>query len=136
MVRASKKTKTHESSDKNKESPEIFVLMRDIATDTHHIVQRTKVITSKKLEKLQAGDEVSFGNRDSRIRCTILMIGKIYLSVRIKSATYSVLGTEGQCKNSINIVEKAAASKNKPNKRQEKKFVKKIAIKIVTITVG
>ncbi|CAF4268937.1 unnamed protein product [Rotaria sp. Silwood2] len=123
MVRTFKKTTTQDFYDKNKENPEIFVLMRDIVTNTHHIVQRRKVITSKKIEKLQPGDEVSFGNRGDRIRCTILMIGKIYLSSYIKSRIYFVLGTEGQCKNSLVIVEKASASKNKLRKSLEKKIV-------------
>ncbi|CAF3794185.1 unnamed protein product [Rotaria magnacalcarata] len=49
---------TQDSYDKNEENPEIFVLMRDIVTNMHHIVRRSKVITSKKLEKLQTDDEV------------------------------------------------------------------------------
>ena len=123
MFRSFKKTTTQDSCDKDKENPEIFVLMRDIVTNTHHVAQRSKVITSKKFEKLQAGDEMSFGNRGNRIRCTILMIGNIYLSSRIKSRICFILCTEGQSKNSLIIVEKGAPSKNTLKKTQEMKII-------------
>ncbi|CAF5223423.1 unnamed protein product, partial [Rotaria magnacalcarata] len=48
---------------------------RDIVSHTHHIVPRSAAITSKKIEKLEAGDEVSFGIRNKRSRCVILMTG-------------------------------------------------------------
>ncbi|CAF4553327.1 unnamed protein product, partial [Rotaria magnacalcarata] len=60
-------------------------------------------ITSKKIEKLEAGDEVSFGIRNKRSRCVILMIG-----------------SESQCKKSLVIIEKVGVSK-KNSKTHEKK---------------
>jgi hypothetical protein len=123
MVKAGKKTKTQNENDKNKENPEIFFLMRDMVTNAHHIVQRSKVITSKKLEKLHCGDEVGFGQRNNRIRGIILMTGKIYLSAQTDSRILFVLGTENQCKNSLLIIEKASAPKNKTNKAQQKKII-------------
>ncbi|CAM4819408.1 unnamed protein product [Rotaria magnacalcarata] len=75
MVKAGKKTTTRNSSDKNKDNAVMFLLVRDIVSHTHHIVPRSAAITSKKIEKLEAGDEVSFGIRNKRSRCVILMIG-------------------------------------------------------------
>ncbi|CAF4701908.1 unnamed protein product, partial [Rotaria magnacalcarata] len=57
MVKAGKKTTTRNSSDKNKENAVMFLLVRDIVSHTHHIVPRSAAITSKKIEKLEAGDE-------------------------------------------------------------------------------
>ncbi|CAF2033812.1 unnamed protein product [Rotaria magnacalcarata] len=76
MVKAGKKTTTRNSSDKNKDNAVMFLLVRDIVSHTHHIVPRSAAITSKKIEKLEAGDEVSFGIRNKRSRCVILMIAK------------------------------------------------------------
>lgn len=123
MVKTGKKTTTEKLNDKNKENPEVFVLMRDIVSNTHHIIQRSKLITSKKLEKLHAGDEVSFGQRNNRIRCTILMIGKIYLSPHVERPIFFVLGARNQCEKSLIIIEKASASKKKANKVPEQKVV-------------
>ncbi|CAF2036691.1 unnamed protein product [Rotaria magnacalcarata] len=75
MVKVGKKTTIRNSSDKNKENAVMFLLVRDIVSHTHHIVPRSTAITSKKIEKLEAGDEVSFGIRNKRSRCVILMIG-------------------------------------------------------------
>ncbi|CAF1570040.1 unnamed protein product [Rotaria magnacalcarata] len=103
MVKVGKKTTIRNSSDKNKENAVMFLLVRDIVSHTHHIVPRSTAITSKKIEKLEAGDEVSFGIRNKRSRCVILMIG-----------------SESQCKKSLVIIEKVGVSK-KNSKTHEKK---------------
>ncbi|CAF3308081.1 unnamed protein product [Rotaria socialis] len=64
---------------------------------------RSKVISSKKIQKLEPGDEVSFGQRGGRIRGIVLMIG-----------------AESQCENSRRIIEKTTTVKNKTNKNKAK----------------
>ena len=79
MVKVGKKTTTSAANNKNKENPEIYVLLRNIVTNAHQVVQRSEVTTSKKILKLEPGDEVSYGQRNNRIRALILMIGTINL---------------------------------------------------------
>jgi hypothetical protein len=79
MVKACKKSTTSENNKKGKENPEIFILMRDIVEGNHHVVPRCQAITSKKIQKLEPGDEIGFGARGSRIRGIILLIGEICL---------------------------------------------------------
>ena len=75
MVKVVQKKTTSESHKKGKENPEIFILMRDIVTGDHHVVPRSQVITSKKIQKLELGDEIGFG---SRVRGIVLIIGRIF----------------------------------------------------------
>jgi hypothetical protein len=79
MVKAGKKTTTTVTNikEKDKENQQIYVLMRDIVTNAHHVIQRSKVITAKKIQKLEPGDEISFGQRGGRVRGILLMIGEI-----------------------------------------------------------
>ena len=78
MVKVVQKKTTSESHKKGKENPEIFILMRDIVTGDHHVVPRSQVITSKKIQKLELGDEIGFGSRGSRVRGIVLIIGRIF----------------------------------------------------------
>jgi hypothetical protein len=78
MVKKTTTCATTNKKENDKENFEIFVLIRDIVTNAHHVIPRSKVITSKKIGKLQPGDEISFGQRADRIRAVILMMGKIY----------------------------------------------------------
>ncbi|CAF3284080.1 unnamed protein product [Rotaria socialis] len=64
---------------------------------------RSKVISSKKIQKLEPGDEVSFGQRGGRIRGIVLIIG-----------------AESQCENSRRIIDKTTTVKNKTNKNKAK----------------
>ncbi|CAM4826035.1 unnamed protein product [Rotaria magnacalcarata] len=66
MVKVGKKTTTQNSSDKNKENAVMFLLVRDIISHTHHIVSRSTAITSKKIEKLEAGDSWCFKKNNSK----------------------------------------------------------------------
>ncbi|CAF1484868.1 unnamed protein product [Adineta steineri] len=68
-----KRTQTATTSISNnkgngKENLEIFLLVRDIIANAHHIIQRSKITTSKKLQKLEPGDEINFGRRSARVR--------------------------------------------------------------------
>ncbi|CAF1512065.1 unnamed protein product [Rotaria sp. Silwood1] len=105
MVKCGKKIATSGTNKKQneKENFEVYVLMRDIVSDVHHVIQRSKVISSKKLQKLEPGDEISFGQRGGRMRGIILMIG-----------------TGKQCKNSLCIIQKANTSNSKMDKSKNK----------------
>lgn len=80
MVKCVKKTTAPVITKKvnEKENFEVYILLRDIGTNVHHVITRSKVISSKKIQKLEPGDEVSFGQRSGRIRGVVLMIGGIY----------------------------------------------------------
>ncbi|CAM4760753.1 unnamed protein product [Rotaria magnacalcarata] len=105
MVKCVKKTTAPVITKKvnEKENFEVYILLRDIGTNVHHVITRSKVISSKKIQKLEPGDEVSFGQRSGRIRGIVLMIG-----------------TESQCENSRRIIEKTTTVKNKTNKNKAK----------------
>ncbi|CAF1269040.1 unnamed protein product [Rotaria magnacalcarata] len=105
MVKCVKKTTAPVNTKKanEKENFEVYILLRDIATNVHHVMIRSKVISSKKIQKLEPGDEVSFGQRGGRIRGIALMIG-----------------AESQCENSRRIIEKTTTVKNKTNKNKAK----------------
>ena len=77
MVKRTQNTKSAVSNKKanEKENLELFLLVRDVVTGAHHVVQRSQVTTSKKLHKLEPGDEITVGQRSSRVRGMILMIG-------------------------------------------------------------
>ncbi|CAM4824914.1 unnamed protein product [Rotaria magnacalcarata] len=103
MVKCVKKTTAPVNTKKanEKENFEVYILLRDIVTNVHHVIIRSKVISSKKIQKLEPGDEISFGQRGGRIRGIVLMIG-----------------TETQCENSRRIIEKTTTVKNKTNKNK------------------
>ncbi|CAF4818040.1 unnamed protein product [Rotaria socialis] len=103
MVKCVKKTTAPVNTKKanEKENFEVYILLRDIVTNVHHVIIRSKVISSKKIQKLEPGDEISFGQRGGRIRGIVLMIG-----------------TESQCENSRRIIEKTTTVKNKTNKNK------------------
>ncbi|CAM4840648.1 unnamed protein product [Rotaria magnacalcarata] len=66
-------------------------------------VNTKKANEKENFEKLEPGDEVSFGQRGGRIRGIVLMIG-----------------AESQCENSRRIIEKTTTVKNKTNKNKAK----------------
>ncbi len=118
-----KKTTTSENNKKGKENPEIFILMRDIVAGDHHVVPRSQVITSKKIQKLAPGDEIGFGARGARIRGMILLIGEILFFFTLTAESSFYIGSEGQCKSSLVTIEKAKCSTNKRTKTKEKKML-------------
>ena len=79
VVKGGKKTMTAVTNKKenDKENFEIFLLVRDVVTNAHQVIQRNIVTTSKKINKLEPSDEITFGQRGGRMRAIILMIGKI-----------------------------------------------------------
>jgi hypothetical protein len=64
------------TNNKDKENPKMCVYLRNIFTNAHQIIQRNQVIASKKISNLEAGNEVSYDQRGSRIRGIILVIVK------------------------------------------------------------
>ncbi|CAF4440881.1 unnamed protein product, partial [Rotaria magnacalcarata] len=66
-------------------------------------VNTKKANEKENFEKLEPGDEVSFGQRGGRIRGIVLMIG-----------------AESQCENSRRIIDKTTTVKNKTNKNKAK----------------
>ncbi len=78
MVKGGKKMLNSVTKNKDTENPEIYVLLRDIVTNAHQVIKKSLVITSRRIQKLEAGVEVTYGERRSRIRAIILMIGMIY----------------------------------------------------------
>lgn len=66
-----------------KENNEKFVLIRDIRNDSHYVVPKNEIITAKKFDKLQPGDEISHGQRGKRLRAIILTIGKFSCLIKV-----------------------------------------------------
>jgi hypothetical protein len=71
-----KKTNTEKKSS-GKEKKDKYVLLRDQATDEFRVVPFHEIISSKDRVKLTAGDVVTHGLRDKRIRAMIALLGEL-----------------------------------------------------------
>ena len=77
MVRTQKNTATPANKVPPQEKRELFALIRTLQSDKPRIVLRSSLVTNKKIEKLEPGDEVSVRQGANRVHGVILAIGKI-----------------------------------------------------------
>ena len=77
MVRIQKKTATPANKAPPQEKREIFALIRTLQSNKPLSVLRNCLVSNKKIEKLEPGDEVSVRQGANRGRGVILAIGKI-----------------------------------------------------------
>lgn len=74
MVKTQKKTKTTTKYAPVQENREIFVLIRTVKSKKHLFVLRSTITSTKKIEKLEPEDNVSFGPRTGRLQAVVLAI--------------------------------------------------------------
>jgi hypothetical protein len=72
-----------------KENKTKYVLLRDQASEKLIVLPFQAIVSTKNRAKLSAGDVVSHGLCDKRIRATILLIGE-YLCLKIESFTHDL----------------------------------------------
>ncbi|CAF0809163.1 unnamed protein product [Adineta steineri] len=94
---------------------DIYMIVRDLATDKLILVARKLISSSKKLSKVVVGDIISHGNRGHRIRAKVVLIG-----------------SKEQCEQSLQIVEKMGKSSSQftnNNKSKESQITTKASEK-------
>ena len=75
-IRETNKNSQQPKGSTGKENKIRFVLLRDQASEQIIVSPFREIISTKNRAKLSAGDVVSHGLRDKRIRATILLIGE------------------------------------------------------------
>ncbi|CAF0995444.1 unnamed protein product [Adineta steineri] len=94
---------------------DIYMIVRDLATDKLILVARKLISSSKQLSKVVVGDIVSHGKRGHRIRAQVVLIG-----------------SKEQCEQSLQIVEKMGKSSSQftnNNKSKESQVTTKASEK-------
>lgn len=51
------------------------MLIRTVKSNKHLVILRSTITSTKKIEKLEPGDEVSVGSRTNRLQAVVLAIG-------------------------------------------------------------